>query len=238
MYQEETIYNLIPKEKIRPEKEPIYRSRYPSSIAPTASTFILKNTSYPNVANMNGEINFPRGAHPIKGSWKTFGLPDGCNKIAPANFIKKGHSYKTLPAPEKVRSGSEIKKPSVPTRLDKPIMGLKSDKNYITANAVDVILMAPKKRHVEKVNFLEKKTYGKVPGYLTKLKEEVEKEYKTIREMQIRTEEENAKKKKSLSDDEIKTLREGLVKKLEQLKFSYGQLTHKGQPDTLVMKNK
>jgi hypothetical protein len=33
------------------------------------------------------------------------------------------------------------KKPLVPTVKDKPIMGLKSDKNYITANAVDVILM-------------------------------------------------------------------------------------------------
>lgn len=41
---------------------------------------------------------------------------------------------------EKVRSFSEIKKPKVPTLADKPIMGLKSDKNYIISNAVDVIL--------------------------------------------------------------------------------------------------
>lgn len=34
-----------------------------------------------------------------------------------------------------------VKKPKVPALSDKPIMGLKSDKNYVTANAVDVILM-------------------------------------------------------------------------------------------------
>lgn len=74
-------------------------------------------------------------------------------------------------------------------------MGLKSDKNYITANAVDVILMAPKKKEVEQKDYLSKKNYGKVPEYLTKLKDEVENEYKTIREMQLRTDEEEAKKK-------------------------------------------
>lgn len=90
---------------------------------------------------------------------------------------------------------TEIKKPAVPTKEDKPIMGLKSDKNYITANAVDVILMAPKKKVDEPIKYLEKKTYGKVPEYINKLKAEVENEYKTIREMQLRTEEEEAKKK-------------------------------------------
>jgi hypothetical protein len=88
-----------------------------------------------------------------------------------------------------------MRKPSVPTLEDKPIMGLKSDKNFITANAVDVILMAPKKKKIEEVNYLNKKTFGQVPKYLQKLKEEVENEYKTIREMQLRTQEEEAKKK-------------------------------------------
>jgi hypothetical protein len=238
MYQEESIYNLIPKEKIQPIKEPLYRSKFPPTLAPTASTFCLKNSSYPNVANMNGEISLPRGAHPISGTWRTFGLPEGLNKINPANYIKKGHQYKTLPPPERVRGNSEIKKPAIPTLKDKPIMGLKSDKNFITANAVDVILMAPKKRKTEEFNYLNKKSYGKVPEYISKLKEEVEKEYKTIREMQLRTEEEEAKKKRALNENEVEMLREGLTKKLEQLKISYAGLTHKSHPDTLVMKNK
>ena len=56
MQQQESIYNIIPKEKIIPGKDPLYKSQYPYWIAPTASTFILKNTSYPNVANMNGDV--------------------------------------------------------------------------------------------------------------------------------------------------------------------------------------
>ena len=68
--------------------------------------------------------------------------------------------------------------------------------------------MAPKKRNLEKPNYLEKKNFGKVPEYLTKLKSEIENEYKTIREMQLRTEEEEAKKKAEavtdIHDDEYK----------------------------------
>jgi len=81
MYQEESIYNLLPKEKVELEKQALYRSLYPPNIAPTASTFILKNTSFPNIANINGEFSFPRGAHPIRGLYSTFGKPDGIFKI-------------------------------------------------------------------------------------------------------------------------------------------------------------
>ena len=97
MYQEESIYNLLPKEKIEMEKQPLYRSLYPPQIAPTASTFGLKTSSFPNVANINGEYMYPRGAHPLKGQFSTFGKPNGFNKADPNNFIKKGHQYKTLP---------------------------------------------------------------------------------------------------------------------------------------------
>jgi hypothetical protein len=117
-------------------------------------------------------------------------------------------------------------------------MGLKSDKNYITANAVDVILMQSKKKIKDQPNYLQKKSYGKVPGYLSELKSKVESEYKTIREMQLKNEEEEAAKKRQLECDELQTLREGLKKKLEQLKISYGDLSHKKVFDTLVAKRK
>ena len=45
--------------------------------------------------------------------------------------------------------------------------------------------------------------------------------------MQNRNEEEDDKWKKVLSENEIKTLREVLIKKLEQLKFSFWKITHK-----------
>lgn len=78
---------------------------------------------------------------------------------------------------------------------DKPIMGLKSDKNFVTANAVDVILMQPKKTFVEEVDYLKKKNYGQVPKYISKLKDHVENEYKSIREMHLKNKEEESKRK-------------------------------------------
>ncbi len=43
---------------------------------------------------------------------------------------------------ERLRPKSTIRKPKIPSLDDKPIMGLKSDKNYVTSNAVDIILMS------------------------------------------------------------------------------------------------
>ncbi len=74
-------------------------------------------------------------------------------------------------------------------------MGLKSDKNYVTANAVDVILMQPKRKQTEEKNYLTKRNYGVVPNYISKLREDVENEYRSIREMQIRTKEEESKRR-------------------------------------------
>lgn len=238
MYQQESIYNIVPKEKILPGETTRYHSKYPHWLAPTASTFILNNTSYPNVANMNGDLVFPRGAHKIKENWATFGLPLGGYKQDPQHFYRKGHQYKEIPPPERIRSCSEVKKPPIPTVREKPIMGLKSEKNYVVSNAIDNILMPTRKKYKEEFDYLKKKDYGMVPKYLTKLKQKVEEEYKNMREMQRRNEEEDAKRRKVLTEEEIMTLREGLLKKLEQLKYSYGQITHKKKFDTLVLLRK
>ena len=53
---EESIYNLIPKEYIPPQKEKIYKSKYPKNLPPTGSTFTNHTTSRPNVANLNGDF--------------------------------------------------------------------------------------------------------------------------------------------------------------------------------------
>lgn len=81
MYQEESIYNLIPKERFEYAKQPMYRSLYPPNIAPTASTFGLKTTSFPNIANLNGEFSLPRGGHPVRGLYTTLGKPNGILNI-------------------------------------------------------------------------------------------------------------------------------------------------------------
>lgn len=235
MLQQESIYNLVPKAKIAPENPPLYYSHHPHYTAPTASTFLLKTTSFPDVANMNGNILFPRGAHPLHGENATFGRPLGGYKVNPSNFIKKGHQYKILPLPEKLHLPTEIRKPAIPSLADKPIMGLKSGKNYILSNAVDVILMQPKTTKSQSIDYLNKRNYGKIPSYISKLRLEVEGEYKQFREMQLRNEEDEKKKQRVLTEAETEALREGLKRKWEMYNYSYGKLSHKKKCDNLVI---
>jgi len=78
--EEESIYNLIPKEYVPPPKEARYKSKYPPSMAPTGSTFINKTTSRPNVSNLKGEFNNIKGPHTHKSYAGTFGAPLGTTK--------------------------------------------------------------------------------------------------------------------------------------------------------------
>ena len=237
MLQEESIYNLVPKMKIVPGRGASYRSRYPPDIAPTASTFILQNSSFPGVANMSGEYKFPRGAHPILRNSATFGLPLGGYSPDPLNFHKKGETHKIYPPTEKLHTYSDIKKPAVPTVNDAPIFGLKTEKNFIIANAVDNILMQPKKRNFSIDNPFHK-YYGKVPDYIKKYRLNHENELNDIKEMRRRHQEEEDAKQRLLTEAEVSMLREGLKKKWEYFNNKYTGLTHKKVYDNLVLLRK
>jgi hypothetical protein len=237
MLQEESIYNLVPKMKIVPGRGASYRSRYPPDIAPTASTFILQNSSFPGVANMSGEYKFPRGAHPILRNSATFGLPLGGYSPDPLNFHKKGETHKIYPPTEKLHTYSDIKKPAVPTVNDAPIFGLKTEKNFIIANAVDNILMQPKKR-IFSIDNPFHKYYGKVPDYIKKYRLNHENELNDIKEMRRRHQEEEDAKQRLLTEAEVSMLREGLKKKWEYYNNKYTGLTHKKVYDNLVLLRK
>lgn len=90
-------------------------------------------------------------------------------------------------------------------------MGLKSNKNFIVANAVENILsgiwkvifymknciffiLAPKVQR-EEVDYLSKKDFGKVPNYLEKIKSNIMNEYTMIQEMHRQEQEEQEKQK-------------------------------------------
>lgn len=56
------------------------------------------------------------------------------------------HTHPVVRPAAKPPSNPKIKaRAPVPTRDEKPVMGLQSNKNFITANAVEVILAKPKK---------------------------------------------------------------------------------------------
>lgn len=97
MEYEESIYNLIPKEQYIPPKPKRYKSMHPHDLPPTGSTFCLKSTSKPGVANLGGEYKPKGGTYTAKGAGLTFGKPKGALKPDTTNFIKKGTGTMRLP---------------------------------------------------------------------------------------------------------------------------------------------
>ena len=77
---EESIYNLIPKEAYVPPKEARHVSKHNPKTQPTASTFTLRTTSKPGVANLQGDVRADGGSHSQKANGATFGLPKGAAK--------------------------------------------------------------------------------------------------------------------------------------------------------------
>jgi hypothetical protein len=94
---EESIYNLIPKERYEPPKPEKYKSKHPPTVPPTASTFCLKTTSKPGCGNLNGDYEPPGGSHSHKGDGLTFGKPKGTLKPDTTSFRKKGTGTMVLP---------------------------------------------------------------------------------------------------------------------------------------------
>lgn len=78
--EEESIYNLIPKEYVPPPRDYRYKSKFPPSLPPTGSTFINHTTSRPGVANMAGDFDVPKGPHTHKEFSATMGKPKGSAK--------------------------------------------------------------------------------------------------------------------------------------------------------------
>ena len=97
MEYEESIYNLIPKERYEPVKQKRYKSNHPHDLPPTGSTFGLGTTSKPNVGNVNGDYNPEGGSHAPKAGGLTFGKPKGAAKPDTTTFRKKQTGTIVLP---------------------------------------------------------------------------------------------------------------------------------------------
>jgi len=68
---------------------------------------------------------------------------------------------------------------------------------------------------------LKKKTYGKVPQYITKIKKEIDDEYQLVREMAIEEENERDRQKFLMPDQERQELINALKKKWEVVHKEY-----------------
>lgn len=67
-------------------------------------------------------------------------------------------------------------RPTVPRKDEAPVYGIQSNKNFITTNAVEVILSKPKKVPQEEFNWTRRPGFGTVPVYLKRNKARVQEE--------------------------------------------------------------
>jgi hypothetical protein len=74
------------------------------------------------------------------------------------------------------------KKDNVPKVTDKPVQGLKSNKNFIVTNAIENILSNAKKI-ADPIDWQKKKDFGRTPSYLNRIKENIQGEYQMIQNL-------------------------------------------------------
>jgi protein-tyrosine-phosphatase len=145
------------------------------------------------------------------------------------NFLRRGEAAQpTVRNPAAVgvaKRTTNKEKPGVPRRDEKPVMGLVSQKNYITANAVDNILAVPKKPVSTDVNYLQKQDYGQVPQYLSRVKEQIAEEYKMIEEMTQSNQPQNEDEIEMLTDAEREKLLDGLKANWASINKEYQTLS-------------
>ncbi|CAK76172.1 unnamed protein product (macronuclear) [Paramecium tetraurelia] len=226
---QESIYNLIPKEKTPPKKvTKLYKSTIPGTIAPTGSTFGTQSLIIP-VTNLNGSYiiqqNRFRSESGILGKSKN-------QKLAPIKHRHMGNNSLDIWAEKgsihrSVDLGHQhsATKPQIPKLDDKPIMGLKQHKNFIATNAIDVILANPKRKQSEP-DWTKKSAYGKVPPYLTQIKDTLKEQFYEEQYRKQLEQQEQDNKLQQMAEDELEQIRQGLKKKYDELNYQYQQQTH------------
>ncbi|XP_061429217.1 enkurin isoform X1 [Lethenteron reissneri] len=170
--QEESVYNLIPREEVTPEKPPRYISRFRESIR------LETNERKKGQRTMGpAKVEVPSPQEYLHKHSRDAALPEkgGVTPVA-----EKPFHY-----PDEGR-----RRPRVPGHDERPPMGLHSRKDFVNTNAVDVITAVPRRPQPTLVDtkrgdrqpldpsglvpkFVRKKEYGQVPEYIVKRNEEM-----------------------------------------------------------------
>jgi hypothetical protein len=135
--------------------------------------------------------------------------------------VKKTHPHLLQP--------SELKpklKPDVPKTADVPVMNLVAAKNFVVANAVENILASPKKLSARGKEYLNKEDFGKVPKYLTHIKQDIKAEYDYIQALQQQEQERLGSQVRPMDEAERVSLIAGLKEKWESVNTGYQAGTH------------
>ncbi|KAM8881456.1 enkurin isoform 1-T1 [Synchiropus picturatus] len=155
-----------------------------------------------------------------KSPMKTMG-PLKVDAPSPDKFLKKHSKEPKLPGNTLVE-GQRIhilRKPPVPGRKEKPIMGIQSGTNFIKSNTV--VVPRTMYRAIQARSYKKKKDYGEMPLYLVKRKLECERAQEEYEE-ELRRQE--AEASKHLSKEEKENILEGLKKNWSILHHEYQRL--------------
>ena len=224
---DESVYNIIKEAPVAPQKGPRYQSvRKGMDIPPTYSTFGLHGTSVA-VGNAGGyaDSDVPC-AHPAKKGASSFGKPIA-HTINPKEYLKMTGDRGVQPgstSPKRFeRTAVTDRKPGVPKKDEKPIMGLKSDKNFVVANVVENTLAVPKKKVDNTVNYPTTDKFGKVPAYVTQRKNELNSQ-KNMEIEHAANSAAAAEKFQEITGSELKNLRDALQARWDQLNREFGTM--------------
>lgn len=209
----ESIYNLIPRAIEKPPKPARYESKFRTTVKVES-----KQNKSPNKTMGPAKVDVP----------------------TPGEFLKKRSGEPKLPDPE-IRVGDQsYRKPPVPRKEERPLMGIRTNKNFINTNAVENIMSVPRKPVPKSVDtrwgdtgllehsglvpkYVNKAAYGSVPEYLKRRNEETrraQEEYDAyIRERMKQG------AMKQLSDEEREGIINGLKKNWEELHHQYQGLS-------------
>ncbi|KAM8823384.1 enkurin isoform 2-T2 [Spinachia spinachia] len=212
VYPAESVYNLIPKEAVHPQKPQRYMSKY-------RPTVLLEEKA-------------------TKDAIKTMG-PAKVDVPSPEKYLKK-HSkepklHEKTRGPKEVRHIATAKKPAVPARTDKPAMGIHTQRDFIkTATALPTkprpTCVDTRRGHKQLLEnsglvpkYIKKKHYGEVPQYLRRLHEE---EIRAQEKYDHLVKEQREKRAmKHLTEEERGAALKGLKKSWDELHQEYQGLS-------------
>ncbi|CAD8165835.1 unnamed protein product [Paramecium octaurelia] len=171
---EESIYNILPKYSIPTKHSILYKYPFPAIIPPSYSSFD-NHSNVIDIKNISGSYYVQKGRYDIEngiiGKTKTQQLSPIKHKIMGTNkledWIQKGSLLLDIN-----HSHRQKVKPQVPKSAERPLMYEHKQQNYIETNKIYTILTTPRQPQ-KQTDWLKKGTYGKVPPYLSKIKQRI-----------------------------------------------------------------
>lgn len=220
----ESLYGWIEQPKVVVEKPVMYRSKHDPYTPPVGTTFGLQGTA--RLVGSTGNC--------LKNSAKSFGSKMGSSAASTDQFLKSTRRGPVPRSSTKFEYAVRGKKASVPRKSEVPIMGLKTSKNFVVANAVENILAVPRQSSSTEVRYTAKRDYGKVPEYLELVKRDIQEEQEILAEyFQDDVPEEQAQSGTIMGDAERESLVRDLKKQWGVMNSRFQLISHNTMLDSV-----